>query len=114
MIERIRYLSDVFSIEVGAYAIMSNHYYLVLYVNESELVNLTNNEICERWSKIYSLSLIVVRWQKGELSSESQKEVAISVITEWRSRLSSISWLIHCHPWRSSFGPAKAVLIYSR
>ena len=96
VIERIRYLTDVFSIEVGAYAIMSNHYHLVLYVNESELANPTNNEICERWSKIYSLSPIVVRWQKGELNSESQKEVAISVIAEWRSRLSSISWFMRC------------------
>jgi hypothetical protein len=96
MIERIRFLTDVFSIEVGAYAIMSNHYHLVLYVNESELAKLTNNEICERWSKIYSLSPIVARWQKGELSSYTQKEAALSVIAEWRSRLSSISWFMRC------------------
>jgi hypothetical protein len=109
MVERIRFLTDVFSIEVGAYAIMSNHYHLVLYVNESELANCSDSEICECWSKIYSLSPIVLRWQKGELSSDTQKEVALSVISEWRHRLSSISWLILCHPWRSPFGPAKAV-----
>ena len=96
MIDRVRYLTDVFSIEVGAYAIMSNHYHLVLYVNESELANLTNNEICERWSTIYSLSPIVARWQKGELSSDAQKEMALSIIAEWRRRLSSISWFMRC------------------
>jgi len=92
---------------------MSNHYHLVLYVNESELVNCSDSEVCERWSKIYSLSPIVLRWQQGALSSDMQKEVALSVISQWRHRLSSISWLILCHPWRSPFGPAKAVPIFS-
>jgi REP element-mobilizing transposase RayT len=96
MIERIRYLTDVFSIEVGAYAIMSNHYHLVLYVNESELSQLSDSDICARWAMIYSLSPIVVRWQKGELTSDTQKEVALSIIAEWRSRLSSISWFMRC------------------
>ncbi|MCP4324189.1 MAG: transposase, partial [Alteromonadales bacterium] len=34
MVDRIRYLTEVFSIEVCAYTIMSNHYHIVLYVNE--------------------------------------------------------------------------------
>ncbi|PKG36981.1 transposase, partial [Psychromonas sp. Urea-02u-13] len=38
MIDRIRFLTHVFSIEVCAYAIMSNHYHLVLYVNEEALL----------------------------------------------------------------------------
>ena len=96
MIDRIRYLTDVFSIEVGAYAIMSNHYHLVLYVNESELSGLSNSEICERWSKLYSLPPIVACWQKGELRSDVQKDVVLSIITEWRNRLSSISWFMRC------------------
>jgi REP element-mobilizing transposase RayT len=96
MIDRIHQLTDVFSIEVCAYAIMSNHYHLVLYVNESELAACSDNEICERWSKIYSLTPMVLRWQKGELSSDIQNEAALCVITEWRKRLSSISWFMRC------------------
>jgi len=96
VIDRIRYLTDIFSIEVGAYAILSNHYHLVLYVNEREIDDCTDSEICERWSKIYSLSPVVLRWQKGELSSEIQKEVALAVIAECRARLSSISWFMRC------------------
>ncbi|MCP4254170.1 MAG: transposase [Candidatus Scalindua sp.] len=96
VVERIRYLTDVFSIEVGAYAILSNHYHIVLYVNEREIEDCSDSEICERWSRIYSLSPIVLRWQKGELSSDTQKEAALSVIAEWRNRLSSISWFMRC------------------
>jgi len=96
LIDRIRYLTDVFSIEVCAYSIMSNHYHLVLYVNEVEINRCSNHQICERWGKIYSLPVIVQRWQKGELNSDSQKEVALSVIAEWRKRLSNISWFMRC------------------
>jgi len=96
MIDRIRYLTDIFSIEVCAYSIMSNHYHLVLYVNEAEINDSSDHCICERWNKIYSLPSIVQRWQKGELNSNIQKEAALLVIAEWRKRLSSISWFMRC------------------
>jgi len=96
LVERIRYLTEIFSIEVCAYSIMSNHYHLVLYVNEAEINNCSNHQICERWNKIYSLAPIVLRWQKGELNSDTQKEAALSIIAKWRERLSSISWFMRC------------------
>ena len=94
MVERVRYLCDIFSIEVCAYAIMSNHYHLVLYVNEEELANSSDHQVCERWSKLYSLPVIVSRWQKGELATGAETEVALSIIAEWRQRLLSISWFM--------------------
>jgi len=96
IVERIRFLTDVFPIEICAYSIMSNHYHLVLYVNQDELESCSNLQICERWSKIYSLPAIVDRWQKEELSSDTQKAAALSIIDEWRSRLLSISWFMRC------------------
>ncbi len=89
--ERIRYLTNLFSIEIGAYAILSSYYHIVLYVNEREIADCTDSEICDRWSKIYSISPLISRWQKGELSSYIQIEAALEIIAEWRSRLSSIS-----------------------
>jgi len=96
IVERIRFLTDVFPIEVCAYSIMSNHYHLVLYVNQAELESCSSLQICERWSKIYSLPVIVDRWKKGLLCSDSQKALALSVIDEWRRRLLSISWFMRC------------------
>jgi len=96
MIDRIRYLTDVFSIEVCAYSILSNHYHLVLYVNTEEIEQCSNEQVCDRWKKIYSLPSIVISWQKGELNSDIQKEVALAVIAVWRKRLSSISWFMRC------------------
>jgi hypothetical protein len=49
--------------------------HLVLYVNEAEREACLDNDICDRWAKIYSLTPLVLRWQKGELTSDTQKEV---------------------------------------
>ncbi|PKF63510.1 transposase [Psychromonas sp. psych-6C06] len=96
VIDRVKYLTDVFPIEVCAYAIMSNHYHLVLFVNEDALANCSDSEICERWCKIYSASHLVQRWQKGKLTSDIENETALDIIAKWRKRLSSISWFMRC------------------
>jgi hypothetical protein len=92
----VRFLTGVFSIEVCAYAIMYNHYHLVLFVNETELADCSDSEICERWDKLYTVPSLISRWKKGELSSDIQKEEALKIIAEWRERLSSISWFMRC------------------
>ncbi len=96
MINRVKYLTEVFPIEVCAYSIMSNHVHLVLFVNEAELAACSNIEICERWSKIYSVPPLVQSWQKEELSSDTQRLEALNIIEKWRVRLSSISWFMRC------------------
>lgn len=94
MIERIRYLSNAFCIEICAYSIMSNHYHLVLYINEQEATTCSDNDICERWHKLYSLPMIVEKWQKGLLTEGNDIADATAIINEWRERLSSISWFM--------------------
>ena len=93
---------------------MSNHYHLVLHVNELENSELTDEEVCLHWSRLYSMSTLVSQWQAGAGLSEGKSLMVKTDINRWRERLMDISWLIHRHPWHSPSGPAKAVLIYSR
>ena len=94
MVDRIRQLSDIFAINVCAYSIMSNHYHLVLHADEVEIEACSDEDICKRWYQLYSGSPIVSRWMKGELTTESEIEVALEVITKWRHRLVDISWFM--------------------
>ncbi len=96
MIERIRFLADIFAIDICAYAIMSNHYHLVLHINEAEINNCSDQAVCQRWCRLYSCPVIVSRWQQGELNSEVERNAALTIISEWRRRLVDISWFMRC------------------
>jgi len=48
LVDRIKFLATVFSIDLAAYAIMSNHYHLVLKVNRDDSLNLSNDEVIAR------------------------------------------------------------------
>ena len=96
MVDRIHSLSNIFAIDVCAYAIMSNHYHLVLHVNESEAESLSPEEVCSRWNQLYSLPPIVERWLSGQITSDVERDVALDIINHWRARLMDISWFMRC------------------
>ena len=94
MVDRIRFLTSVFAIDVAAYAVMSNHYHLVVYIDESEALAWSDEGVCERWQQLYHIHPLVERLQKGQSSSQAEKDKAHDIINEWRSRLSDLSWLM--------------------
>jgi hypothetical protein len=65
MVDRIRFLTAVFAIDVAAYAVMSNHYHLVVYIDESETLAWSEEEVCQRWQQLYHGHPLVERLQKG-------------------------------------------------
>lgn len=83
VISRLKYLANIFAIKICAYAIMSNHYHLILHVNESEASEWDTDEIIQRWSALFPKD-----------AKENQK--VPNKITQWRERLTSISWFMRC------------------
>ena len=94
MVDRIRFLTAVFAIDVAAYAVMSNHYHLVVYIDESEALAWSEEEVCQRWQQLYHTHPLVERLQKGQSSCQAEEDKAHHIINEWRSRLSDLSWLM--------------------
>ena len=81
--------------------------YLPINVSNKKQVDaLTDLEVIERWRKIYIGPDIIQRFIDGEELSKEHYGLIAEIVDKWRQRLSDISWFIHCHPWRSSFGPA--------
>ena len=62
LVERIKFLAAVFCIDIAAYAIMSNHYHLVLRVNTDKAKLLTPDEVLTRWHCLCKPKLIVDRY----------------------------------------------------
>ncbi len=92
--ERIHFLASVFAIDVCAYAVMSNHYHLVLHLNSSK--DWSNREVALRWHQLFSGTLLTRRFVKGVALNDIQLETVSNTINIWRSRLEDISWFMKC------------------
>ncbi|WP_420933965.1 transposase [Alteromonas sp. A081] len=95
--DRIHVLSDVFTIDVCAYAVMSNHTHLVLHVCKDKAQTLTTEQIVLRWHTLYKGTLLTQCYASQETRkdlSEAQVE-AVEISAEiWRKRLCDISWFM--------------------
>ena len=59
---RIRELASVFTIDVAAYAVMSNHYHVVLRVDADRAAALTDDEVLARWTRLFTGPMLVQRY----------------------------------------------------
>ena len=79
--DRLAFLAEVFAIDLLAYAIMENHYHVVVRINGEEAATWTGDEVRERWGSLYPRS------------AEALTETPINL---WRERLLSLSWFMRC------------------
>jgi len=92
--DKIKSLSEIFSIDVAAYAVMSNHYHVVLRVDEAGAEALSSLEVIERWNVFFTLPVLISRFLKGECTTSAELLVVDEIIEKWRSRLMDISWFM--------------------
>lgn len=95
--DRIHVLSDVFAIEVCAYAVMSNHTHIVLHVNKEKAIALSTEEVIERWHSLYRGTLLTQQYASPmtrKALSEAQRDTVERTAGVWRARLYDISWFM--------------------
>lgn len=84
---RLKELAEIFAIDLCAYAVMSNHYHIVLHLNEAQRQSWDDDEVIARWRRLYKLP---------EAFGTAQRDVVSATIARWRERLGSISWFMRC------------------
>ena len=94
--ERVRILSSLFSIELCAYAIMSNHYHLVVRLNPDESDGWSDNEVLKRWMALFRGPLLVQRYRDGESLNNVETDTLRDIAAVYRKRLGSLSWFMKC------------------
>ncbi|WP_422126513.1 transposase [Thioalkalivibrio sulfidiphilus] len=94
VLERVRELQSIFAVEVCAYAVMSNHYHLVLRVDSERAGEWSDDEVAARWARLFSRPVLVDRVLRGERVSDAERDAARRVIAEWRTRLVDLSWFM--------------------
>ena len=92
VVDRMQTLARMFAIDVCSYAIMSNHYHLVLKADAQRARMWSLDEVIERWRVLFAGHDIVKRYQAGQLRDAASIRKAIETIEEWRERLTDISW----------------------
>ncbi|MCG7981433.1 MAG: transposase, partial [Candidatus Thiodiazotropha lotti] len=96
VLDRLRQLSEIFAVDICAYAILSNHYHVVLHVDREKGNGWTECEVIRRWTQLYKGHLLADRYLAGEVMSGAEKAVLSELIEEWRLRLFDISWFMRC------------------
>jgi len=96
VVDRLAELSAVFCIDIAAYAVMSNHYHLLIRLAPEETQELTSLQVIERWCRLFSGPLLVQRFQAGDALSEAERIVVDDIVALWRQRLSDLGWFMRC------------------
>ncbi|MGD2128040.1 MAG: hypothetical protein PVJ17_01985 [Lysobacterales bacterium] len=94
--ERIKLVCSVFAIDLCAYAVMSNHYHVVVRINPGEVQAWSNREVAERWLRIFSGPMLVRHYLTGAALSRAEQNRVSEYLNTWRQRLCSISWFMRC------------------
>jgi REP element-mobilizing transposase RayT len=94
--ERIRLLASVFAIEVAAYAVMSNHYHVVVKINPDEVVHWNNDDVLERWCCLHKGPPLVQRYQSGDELIPAEIRRVVQYADTFRERLADLSWFMKC------------------
>ncbi|MES9924530.1 MAG: alpha-amylase family glycosyl hydrolase [Candidatus Thiodiazotropha endolucinida] len=96
VLERLQELVYIFAIDMCAYAIMSNHYHVVLHVDADKAKDWTDRRVIEQWTRLYKGHMLTDRYLAGEVMSRAEWQALSELIEKWRSRLYDISWFMRC------------------
>ena len=95
LLDRLRHLAAIFAIDVCAYAIMANHYHLILRTRPDIVASWSDLQVATRWLTLFP------HYNHKEDKLEPPSDMQISAlandpkrIAELRKRLSSLSWFM--------------------
>jgi len=96
IVNKLQELVEVFAIDVCAYAVMSNHYHVVLKIDHELSAQISDDEVIERWMQLFNGHILIQRYLKGDCKTEAEIAEVQMTIKLWRERLSDISWFMRC------------------
>jgi putative transposase len=96
IVDHLKRLSSVFSMDVCAYAVMSNHYHVVLKVDVERAISWSDAEVLQRWRKLFKGNFLVERYLSGQSLTTAELNIIKETTAIWRQRLQDISWFMRC------------------
>ncbi len=94
--QRMLTLAKHFALNICAYAVMNNHYHIVLHVDKHKANNWTDTEVMQHWHELFKGNLLSQRCVQGETLSPAEQQALAECVQIWRERLMNISWYMRC------------------
>ena len=91
---KLHNVAEIFAIKLCAYAIMSNHYHVVVHICPTDALEWSQHEVVRRWHSLFKGTYLSQCFASGHSLLQSQKEMLDKDIEIWRERLSSLSWFM--------------------
>jgi len=92
--DKLIQLAGIFAIDLAAYAVMSNHYHVVLHVDRARAEEWSAQEVVRRWHQLFKGTPLTQRYSSGARLSRAEQVAVEELIDEWRRRLSDIGWFM--------------------
>jgi len=61
--DRLHEFAEIFAIDLCGYAVMSNHYHVVLHIDQSLVSKWTAHDVIAQWHQFFSGNLLSQRYQ---------------------------------------------------
>ena len=92
--DKLLELAGIFAIDVAAYAIMSNHYHVVLHIDKPQAEAWNKKQVIEHWHQAFTGNTLSQRYLRGKLLCKAELKKLDEDVTTWRERLMDISWFM--------------------
>ena len=79
-------LTEIFFLDVVAYAVMSNHYHVVLYIDQSAQKSAGTKEIVTQWHQLHQGNLISTKFLDGETLEPYELDSLNLLVDKWREK----------------------------
>ncbi|ASJ76467.1 transposase [Granulosicoccus antarcticus] len=94
--KRLLQLATIFSIKLVAFAIMENHFHVVLRVDRDIAETWSDDEVILRWHQLFKGTELSRRHSDSETLDSSELKILSASVRRWRNALHDISWLMRC------------------
>ncbi len=96
IVERIQQLAALFAIDVAAYAVMSNHYHIVMRIDRERASEWSIEEVLKRWTALFTGPVLVTGYLSASRAEMSQAEITeVEAQAEvYQERLHDLSWFM--------------------
>ena len=91
---RLLFLASVYTIDICAFAVMSNHTHIVVKIQAEKATTLRDTDVLNRWHKLHFGTLLTRKYCQTSMCDKHLLPTLNATVDVYRKRLSDLSWFM--------------------